>query len=54
MEGQSIIEAINKIKEDCKYNELDESIQGTVTYIDVDKFYQRVMGLVYLVETVNK
>ena len=54
MEAKNIIKAINDIKEDCKYSEPDESVQKVVTYIDTDKFYQRVMGLINLMETLKE
>jgi hypothetical protein len=51
---KTIAEVIKKIEKECTYRELDESVQGVVSKIDTDKFYQRVMGIIDMIELINK
>jgi len=54
METSDLVKAINNIKEDCKYREFDESVPEVATYIDCNKFYQRIMGLVELLDITSE
>ncbi len=54
METSDLVKAIKNIKEDCKYQEFDESVPEVATYIDCKKFYERIMGLVELLNIVNE
>ena len=50
MEASNIVQAIKNIKEKSLYREFDESIPDVVTRVDLEMFYQRIMGLVEALE----
>jgi hypothetical protein len=50
MEASNIVQAIKNIKEKSLYREFDESIPDVVTRVDLEMFYQRIMGLVETLE----
>jgi hypothetical protein len=54
MEAQDIIKTIKSIREKSLYRELDESVQGVVTKVDLNEFYQRVMGVVELFDSISE
>jgi hypothetical protein len=52
MEASNIVKAIKSIREKSSFREFDESIPDVVTRVDLEIFYQRIMGLVEALELI--